>query len=69
VSLTGGLVGIAVGVAVPLSVALFADIRIPISPVAIVVAFGVSCLVGLVFGMLPARRAARLNPTEALRYE
>ena len=69
VSLSGGLVGILVGVAIPLSVALFADIRIPISPVAIVVAFGVSCLVGLVFGMLPANRAARLNPTEALRYE
>jgi putative ABC transport system permease protein len=69
VSLTGGLLGIAVGVAIPLSVQLFADIRIPISPLAIVVAFGVSCLVGLVFGILPANRAAHLNPTEALRYE
>jgi putative ABC transport system permease protein len=69
VSLSGGLIGILVGVAIPLSVQLFADVRIPISPVAIVVAFGVSCLVGLVFGILPANRAARLNPTEALRYE
>ena len=69
VSLSGGLVGILAGVALPLSVQLFADIRIPISGVAIVVAFGVSCLVGLVFGMLPANRAAHLNPTEALRYE
>jgi putative ABC transport system permease protein len=69
ISLTGGIAGILVGVAIPLSVALFADIRIPISPVAIVVAFGVSCMVGLVFGLLPANRAARLNPTEALRYE
>jgi putative ABC transport system permease protein len=69
VSLSGGLVGILAGVALPLSVQLFADIRIPISPVAIVVAFGVSCLVGLVFGMLPANRAAHLHPTEALRYE
>ncbi|MGO9257718.1 MAG: ABC transporter permease [Bryobacteraceae bacterium] len=69
VSLSGGLLGILVGVAIPLSVEVFADIRIPISPVAIVVAFGVSCLVGLVFGILPANRAAHLNPTEALRYE
>ena len=69
VSLSGGLVGILVGVAIPLGVELFADIRIPISTVAIVVAFGVSCLVGLVFGILPANRAAHLNPTEALRYE
>ena len=69
VSLAGGLIGILVGVAIPLSVGLFADIRIPISPIAIVVAFGVSCGVGLVFGILPANRAAHLNPTEALRYE
>jgi len=69
VSLSGGLVGILVGVAIPASVGLFADIRIPVSPVAIVVAFGVSCMVGLIFGLLPANRAAHLNPTEALRYE
>ncbi len=69
VSLSGGVIGILVGVAIPLSVQLFADIRIPISPAAILVAFGVSCLVGLVFGMLPANRAAHLHPTEALRYE
>ncbi|MDE3166478.1 MAG: ABC transporter permease [Acidobacteriota bacterium] len=69
ISLSGGVLGILVGVALPLSVQLFADIRIPISWVAIAVAFGVSCLVGLVFGLLPANRAAHLNPTEALRYE
>ena len=69
VSLSGGAIGILVGVAIPLSVQLFADIRIPISPAAILLAFGVSCLVGLVFGMLPANRAAHLHPTEALRYE
>jgi putative ABC transport system permease protein len=69
VSLSGGLIGILVGVAMPLSVGLFTDIRIPISWVAVAVAFGVSCLVGLIFGILPANRAAHLNPTEALRYE
>jgi putative ABC transport system permease protein len=69
VSLSGGMIGILIGVAIPWSVQLFTDIRIPISPVAIAVAFGVACLVGLVFGALPAQRAAHLHPTEALRYE
>ncbi len=70
ISLTGGVAGIAIGVAIPLSVRFFTnDFSIPISPLSIVVAFGVSVLVGLVFGILPANRAAKLNPTEALRYE
>jgi putative ABC transport system permease protein len=69
ISLSGGTIGILVGVSIPLSVRLFADVRIPISTLAISIAFGVSCAVGLVFGMLPASRAAHLNPTEALRYE
>lgn len=70
VSLSGGVIGILAGISIPLSVQFFVDnIRIPISPVAIMVAFGVSCAVGLIFGMLPANRASRLNPTEALRYE
>ena len=69
-SLSGGVVGILLGVAMPLSVQFFAEgMRIPISITSIVVAFAVSCLVGLVFGLLPANRASRLNPTEALRYE
>ena len=70
VSLAGGIVGIVVGVSIPLSVQFFvAAVRIPISTWAIAIAFGVSMLVGLIFGILPANRAAKLNPTEALRYE
>jgi putative ABC transport system permease protein len=70
ISLGGGLVGILIGVALPLSVEFFTGaIQIPISKLSIAVAFAVSFVVGLVFGILPANRAARLNPTEALRYE
>jgi len=69
ISLSGGTIGILFGVAMPLSVRFFTDLNIPISIWSIVIAFTVSSLVGLVFGILPASRASRLNPTEALRYE
>jgi putative ABC transport system permease protein len=70
ISVAGGLAGILIGVAIPLSVQYFTDeVQIPISPLSILIAFTVSLLVGLLFGFLPANRAARLNPTEALRYE
>jgi putative ABC transport system permease protein len=70
ISLSGGTVGILLGVAMPLSVRFFVDnLDIPISIWSIVIAFTVSSLVGLIFGILPASRASRLNPTEALRYE
>ncbi len=69
ISITGGSMGILVGVAMPLSVRFFTDLTIPISVWSIVIAFAVSSLVGLIFGILPASRASRLNPTEALRYE
>lgn len=66
----GGLVGIVLGVAVPYSIRFFTDaIRIEIPPMAIVLGFGVTLLVGLTFGMIPALRASRMNPVEALRYE
>ena len=70
ISLAGGLAGIVVGTAIPYSVRFFEPaLRIPISTASIAVAFAVSCLVGIVFGLLPAVRASRLSPTEALRYE
>jgi putative ABC transport system permease protein len=70
ISVGGGAFGILAGIALPVSVQYFVDnIRIPISVWSIVIAFTVSSLVGLIFGMLPASRASKLNPTEALRYE
>jgi putative ABC transport system permease protein len=68
--LVGGTLGIAIGLALTLTVNLITDqVHVPISPVSVLVAFGVSFVVGVMFGMLPARRASQLNPTEALRYE
>jgi putative ABC transport system permease protein len=70
ISMAGGVVGILIGVAIPLSVRFFTDdFAVPISALSIGVAFTVSLIVGLAFGLLPANRASRLNPTEALRYE
>ncbi|MGA2185597.1 MAG: ABC transporter permease [Bryobacteraceae bacterium] len=70
ISVSGGAVGILIGLSVPLSIRFFTDqVRVPISLLSVVVAFLVSLLVGVAFGILPASRASRLNPTEALRYE
>ena len=70
ISLAGGAVGIFIGLLLPLSVRIFTNkIHVPVSPVSVVVAFAVSFTVGVGFGLLPARRASQLNPTEALRYE
>jgi len=65
----GGVVGILLGVGVALGVAKFGSISTEISMFSIVLAVGVSAFIGIVFGYYPARRAANLNPIEALRYE
>jgi putative ABC transport system permease protein len=69
ISLTGGLAGIVVGLAPPLAVRLFTDYDFPISPMSIFVALVAATGVGVVFGTVPATRAAQLDPVEALKYE
>jgi len=66
---SGGVIGVFIGVGGAFLITLFAPIPFTLSFPAIFVAVGVSTLVGLVFGLYPARRAARLNPIDALRYE
>jgi putative ABC transport system permease protein len=67
----GAVLGVLVGVAIPALIQpwLPGNLRVPISPLSVVVAFGISCSTGLFFGYLPANQAARLQPVESLRYE
>ncbi len=65
----GGLMGIVLGWTVSLLVSNFGGIATSVSLSSILLAFGVSATIGIVFGYYPARRASKLNPIEALRYE
>lgn len=66
---TGGVLGVAFGWGVSLLVTQFASIATSVSLSSVLLAFGVSAGIGILFGYYPAQRAARLNPIEALRYE
>jgi putative ABC transport system permease protein len=68
-SLAGGSVGTLLGLALPFSIGFFTPFTIPISPWSAVIALATSVLVGIVFGTVPANRAARLDPVETLKYE
>jgi putative ABC transport system permease protein len=69
ISVAGGVAGILVGAGLSLGIEKFAGIRTMVSAVSVIVAFGVSLTVGLVFGIVPAWRAARQDPVVCLRYE
>lgn len=66
---SGGIFGIILGWLLSLVVAKFAGMNTQISFSSVLLAFGVSALIGVVFGYYPASRAAKLNPIDALRYE
>jgi len=68
-SLGGGLIGTLLGHALPLSVRFFTDFKIPISGWSAIIALSTSVLVGVIFGTIPANRAAKLDPVATLKYE
>lgn len=69
ISILGGIIGIFIGVGLALAISKFGGFTTVISSLSIAVSFGFSLFVGIFFGMLPARKAARLDPIDALRYE
>lgn len=68
-SLSGGAVGTLIGLAIPFSVRFLTPFKLPVDWLSAVVALASSMLVGIIFGTLPANRAARLDPVETLKYE
>lgn len=69
ISVSGGLIGVFLGVLFSKLITKFADILTIVSPGSIIVAFGVSAVIGIIFGISPAKRAAEKDPIESLRYE
>jgi len=69
VALIGGSVGVVAGLGASFALAYFGEWRTVVSPPAILLAFTFSGLIGIFFGFYPARKAAGLNPIDALRYE
>jgi putative ABC transport system permease protein len=68
-SLIGGIIGIGLGVGGSNAISTLAEWRTVLAPQAIFVAFGFAAAIGIFFGFYPARKASRLDPIEALRYE
>jgi putative ABC transport system permease protein len=65
----GGILGVMFGIAIPKVVSHFADMRTIITAWSLILAFGISAAIGVIFGLYPASRAANMDPIEALRHE
>jgi putative ABC transport system permease protein len=69
ISAIGGVIGTILGITIAAVGMQFAKISVVIDPKTVVLAVGFSAMVGMFFGLYPARKAAKLDPIEALRYE
>jgi putative ABC transport system permease protein len=69
ISLAGGIIGVALGYGISRAVAVFSGWSTIITLPSIVLSFGVSSIIGLIFGIYPAVQASNLDPIECLRYE
>ena len=68
-SVGGGIIGVIVGIITPVAVSQLTDMKTIVTPWSVLIAFGISGAVGIVFGLYPAKAAAQLDPIEALRHE
>jgi putative ABC transport system permease protein len=69
ISITGGILGIFLGIGFGIAIEYTADINTIVTPMSILISFGVASLIGITFGYFPAKRAAQQDPVHALRHE
>ena len=68
-SAVGGLIGVVLGITIPFFISTFWGMTTIVTPVAPILAFSISAMIGVIFGIYPSMRAADMDPVEALRHE